>query len=71
MQENKFRRTELQSRVSSQKLAAGNCYAQFLKHNSNKSSTVLFLAEDGIRSRVEKRGIRVDQNLISGSEKLG
>ena len=44
---NKIRRFELQSRQSSQKIAVGNCYSQFLIHLSNKSRAVLFLAEDG------------------------
>ena len=29
------------------KRAAGNCYSQFLTHNSNKSRAVSFLAKDG------------------------
>ena len=55
-------RTELRSRESSQKIAAGNCYSQFLIHISNESRAVLFLAEDGKSSRVEKKEIRVDQS---------
>ena len=46
-QKNKIKRTRLQSRESSQKIAAGNCYSQFLIYHSNESRAVLFLAEDG------------------------
>ena len=56
IRENKIRRTELQSRESSQKLAAGSCYLQFPDIKLNESRAVLFLGE-----------IRV---IASGEEKL-